>query len=54
MKLLVKLLSQARANLAHEYLAKNYAQLFTTNFDLCFEDAGAEFVGHLHGSIAPT
>ena len=51
-ELLVKLLKQARPNLVHKYLAKNYARLFTTNFDLCLEDSGAKLVGHLHGTIA--
>jgi tetratricopeptide (TPR) repeat protein len=51
-ELLVTLLRQARPNQVHKYLAKNYARLFTTNFDLCLEDSSAQFVGHLHGTIA--
>lgn len=49
---LVRLLGQSRPNVVHKYLAKNYARLFTTNFDLCLEASGAQFVGHLHGTIA--
>jgi len=45
-------LRQALPNPAHQYLALNYSQLFTTNFDLCFEDAGAKAVAHLHGTIS--
>lgn len=51
-ELLVRLLREARPSVVHKYLAKNYARLFTTNFSLCLEDSGAQFVGHLHGTIA--
>jgi tetratricopeptide (TPR) repeat protein len=50
--LLVRVLRQASPNPAHKYLALNYPLLFTTNFDLCFEDAGAKAVAHLHGTIS--
>jgi tetratricopeptide (TPR) repeat protein len=46
------LLLGVQPNAVHEHLALNYRRLFTTNFDLCLEDAGARAVSHLHGTIS--
>jgi hypothetical protein len=51
-RLMTSLLSVVKPNLVHKHLALNYAELFTTNFDLCLEACGAFRVSHLHGAIS--
>jgi len=47
-----RLLSRSVPNEVHRIIAKCFTDVFTTNFDLCFEQSGAHAVHHLHGSIA--
>lgn len=48
---IARLLKKVQANDVHHYIARMFSRIFTTNFDLCFERAGAKGVLHLHGSI---
>src|ERR1700683_741623 len=50
--LMRRLLQAPPTNQIHKALARRNYRIFTTNFDLCFENAGAKYVSHLHGSIA--
>jgi hypothetical protein len=45
-------MSTCAPNAVHQALADARCPIFTTNFDLCFEKAGAANVRHIHGSIA--
>lgn len=49
--LMAKILSGAMPNALHRFLAKTYHRIFTTNFEMCLESAGARDVLHLHGHI---
>lgn len=49
--LMAKILSGAASNPLHAFLAKTYRRIFTTNFEMCLESAGANNVLHLHGHI---
>ncbi|MDQ3819973.1 MAG: hypothetical protein M3362_20175, partial [Acidobacteriota bacterium] len=50
-RFMARLLKDAKANDVHRHIAKNFSRIFTTNFDLCFERAGAKQTIHLHGSV---
>lgn len=50
-RLMSIILEHISPNSVHQYIATNYHNLFTTNFDLCFEKCTAKSIGHLHGSI---
>lgn len=49
---IARLLKKAKVNNVHRHIARNFTHIFTTNFDLCFERAGAKRTLHLHGSVA--
>jgi len=49
--LMRRLLGAQPPNEIHVTLASRKWQIFTTNFDLCLESAGATPLSHLHGSI---
>lgn len=50
-RLISTVLSRSPANNLHRAIAERFAEVFTTNFDKCFELAGARDVHHLHGSV---
>src|SRR5436190_16396012 len=39
-------LSNSTPNAVHEAISRQFASVFITNFDLCFEKAGAKVVNH--------
>ena len=49
--LMDRLLKRSTPNLLHRRLVAAKFAIFTTNFDTCFEKAGAKDICHLHGSI---
>jgi tetratricopeptide (TPR) repeat protein len=51
-RFIANLVKNAEANGVHRYIAEHFSPVFTTNFDLCFERAGARQTLHLHGSAA--
>jgi tetratricopeptide (TPR) repeat protein len=50
-RFVARVLKSAKVNDVHLQIAKNFSRIFTTNFDLCFERAGARRTVHLHGSV---
>ena len=44
-------LSSRAYNCLHSFMSREFDEIYTTNFDLCFERAGAGRVIHLHGSV---
>ena len=50
-RLLSVLLSMSTPNPLHGSISDRFTEIFTTNFDNCFELSGAQKVHHLHGSI---
>jgi hypothetical protein len=51
-RLMAQLLGDARSNSVHAYIAQNYVDVFTTNFDLCLDACRTASVRHLHGAIS--
>ena len=50
-RFIAKTLKHAKSNAVHAFMSQMDNKIFTTNFDLCFEKAGARNVTHLHGHI---
>lgn len=50
-RLVARAFQHVRPNPVHRAIAARFNWIFTTNFDLCLERAGASSVQHLHGSI---
>lgn len=50
-RLIARGLSTASPNQLHRAISARFDEIFTTNFETCFERAGARNVYHLHGSV---